>query len=245
MRIIGKRNTQMDTNNYKIFFVGTPIGNLEDITFRSLRIMLESDLIFAEDTRNYTHLKGLILEKYSDTIKSLNISISDQKILSYREQNHEKAWIDILGGISEQKQIAFVSDAGMPGISDPGYLLVQKFRELDISYDIIPTTTAIAPALILSGLPMDSFSFLGFMPRKGGKIVSLLEKYKDLETTVVFYESPKRIKKSTTIIKEAFPDAKIISIAEITKKFQKSYTFEELQGLGEVRGEWVVCVALH
>ncbi|MDQ7020997.1 MAG: ribosomal RNA small subunit methyltransferase I [Candidatus Dojkabacteria bacterium] len=179
----------------KLTILGTPIGNLEDVTIRGLRTIFESKIILAEDTRSYSRLKGLIKQRFLETLKTLEIAYdTDQMVTSYRDQNHDRVIERILDILRSGEEVTLVSDAGMPGISDPGFKLIRSVIEAGFEVDVIPSTTAIAPALILSGLPTDRFTFLGFLPKQKGKAIKLIEK--DIEErTVVFYESPFRIKK--------------------------------------------------
>lgn len=230
----------------QINFVGAPIGNLEDISIRALRTILESDVVFAEDTRVYSKLKGLLIEKYKEIIVSLKIERVEQQVLSYREQNHDKAWMQILSAINEEKSIAIVSDAGMPAISDPGYLLLKAMHENNLEYDVIPGPTAFTSGLLLSGFPTDRFVFLGFPPRKKGKFKKLIEPYLKEEITIVLYESPFRVKKTLEILEDEYSDIQVSAVAEITKKFQNTHTGTPTELLKllpeELKGEWVLVI---
>src|ERR1017187_4858533 len=165
----------------KLYIIPTPIGNLEDITLRAIRILKECDLILAEDTRNTVHL-----------LKHLQI---DKPLKSYHQHNEHKILQELISLIQQGKTIALVSDAGTPTISDPGFLLVRACIAANIIVETLPGATAFVPALVNSGFPCDSFIFIGFLPIKKGratKIKSLQEETK----TIILYESPYRLVKT-------------------------------------------------
>ncbi|MDQ6984816.1 MAG: 16S rRNA (cytidine(1402)-2'-O)-methyltransferase [Candidatus Dojkabacteria bacterium] len=231
----------------KLTILGTPIGNLEDVTIRGLRTIFESKIILAEDTRSYSRLKGLIKQRFLETLKTLEIAYdTDQMVTSYRDQNHDRVIERILDILRSGEEVTLVSDAGMPGISDPGFKLIRSVIEAGFEVDVIPSTTAIAPALILSGLPTDRFTFLGFLPKQKGKAIKLIEK--DIEErTVVFYESPFRIKKVIDNIFESYPEIDVALVGEITKKFQSTYRGKIADVKAAIKdkkfkGEWVICL---
>jgi len=194
----------------KLYIVPTPIGNLEDITYRALRILREVDLILAEDTR-----KTLILLKH-------------YAIATHVESNHKynehKKLDSIVEKLSAGKTIALVSDAGTPGISDPGFLLVRKCIEAGIVVECLPGATALIPAIVNSGLPCDRFCFEGFLPQKKGrqkKIAQLVEE----ERTMVFYESPYRTLKILEQFADAFGTDRRASVSrELSKIHEETVT---------------------
>ena len=189
----------------KLYVVPTPIGNLKDITLRSLEILKEVEYIFCEDTRR----TKILLDHYG---------IKDKKLISYFAPKEEEK-IPYLLEILKNHNAVLVVDSGMPAISDPGYKLIKACLEENIEVEVLPGPSAFLTALIGSGLPPDKFLFLGFLPKKGLK--NYLEKLKNLEITFVFYESPRRILKTLKIIKEVFKDGKIVIAREISKIYEE------------------------
>ena len=175
--------------NGKLYLVPTPIGNLEDMTYRAVRILREADMILAEDTRTSSKL-----------LKHFEIT---NKLIAHHKFNEHKTVAGIAEKIKAGENIALITDAGTPGISDPGFLLVRKCVEEQIEVECLPGATALIPALAVSGLPTDKFTFEGFLPQKKGrqKILSSLEQEK---RTMVFYESPYRLLKSLEQMAEHF-----------------------------------------
>ena len=188
-----------------LFIVPTPIGNLKDITLRGLEVLKEVEYIFCEDTRR----TKILLDHYG---------IKNKKLISYfAPKENEK--IPYILQILKNHHSALVVDSGMPGISDPGYKLIKACLENNIKIEVLPGPSAFLTALISSGLPIDKFLFLGFLPKKG--LRNYFEKLKDLEVTFVFYESPKRILKTLKTIKEVFKEGKIVIAREISKIHQE------------------------
>ena len=206
---------------HKLIFVGTPIGNLEDLSLRAIRTLLSNKVIVAEDTRNYIKLKNLILKRFSKIIEIENINtIKNQVLISYREQNHnlcKNKIIDVL----KHTDVVFVSDAGMPLISDPGNKLTKDLNSLDIEIDVIPGPSAFLSGLILSGFQITEFKFIGFLPKTKSKII---EKITNNPKIICFYESPHRIKKTLEVLATEFPYCTVAIIKEISKKFQNVIT---------------------
>ena len=222
---------------HKFYVVGTPIGNMEDITYRAVRILGEVDLILCEDTRVTANL----LHKYN--IKKPTISYHSQSKLSKTDI--------ILRMITEGKTLALVSDAGTPTISDPGSMLVSKIRERfsDVEIIAIPGPSALTSALSISGLPGSEFIFLGFLPHKKGR-ETLFKEIAASERTVVFYESPHRIIKSLASLKKYVGERKIVIAREISKIYEQIISgtpFEVENYFSEntdkIRGEFVVMVS--
>lgn len=221
----------------KFYVVATPIGNLEDITYRAVRILSEVDLILCEDTRVTINL----LNKYG--VKKPTMSYHSQCKLSKLDK--------ILELISEGKTLALVSDAGTPTISDPGSVLVSKIREVypDMEIIAIPGASALVSALSVSGLPASEFVFLGFLPHKKGR-ETLFKEISAMQRTVVFYESPHRIMKTLDSLKKYVGERKVVIAREISKIFEQivSGTPTEvekyfLENQDKVRGEFVVLVS--
>ncbi len=200
-----------------LFIVPTPIGNLKDVTLRSLEVLKEVEYIFCEDTRRTKNL----LDRYQ---------IKNKKLISYFAPKEEEK-IPYLLEILKNNDAALVVDAGMPGISDPGYKLIKACLENNIKIEVLPGPSAFLTALVGSGLPLDKFLFLGFLPKKGLK--NYFEKLKDLEATIVFYESPKRILKTLKIMKEVFKEGKIAIAREISKIYEE-YLRGDLEEIIEI-----------
>jgi len=217
-----------------LYIVATPIGNLEDITLRAIRILKEVDLIACEDTRQTRKL-----------LTSLSIS---NHVTSYFDHNRLTKGDVILRELDSGKNVALVSDAGTPGISDPGYPLIVSAIEKGISIIPIPGPSAVIAALSAAGLPTDQFHFVGFLPLKKGKTRRWIESLKDEEATLVFYESPFRVKKTLPLLLEIFGNRKAVLVHELTKIHEefKRGTLEELilkQNEIVEKGEWIILVA--
>ncbi len=217
----------------KLSLIPTPIGNLEDITFRAVRLLKEADLVLAEDTRTSRKLfQHYGIETH---LKSFHIHNEHQKTAQY---------IDLI--LAGQK-VVLVSDAGTPGISDPGYLLVRAALEKDIEVECLPGPTALIPALVASGFPCDRFVFEGFLPPKKGRQTKL-EQIKVSERTVVLYESPHRIMKLIDQIKNVLGKERRFCIArELSKmheEFIRGNAEEVLEKIGDrkLKGEIVVVI---
>jgi len=191
-----------------LYVVSTPIGNLDDITLRALKILRHVDLIAAEDTRRTRRL----LSRFD----------IHTPLVSYFEHNELKKLDKLLSNMKRGKEIALVSDAGTPGISDPGYRLIQQAIERGIPVIPIPGPSAVIAALSISGLATDSFYFAGFLPRKGGKRRKLLEKLGDLDGTSILYESPHRLMKTLGDLLEICGDRQIVVTRELTKAFEEA-----------------------
>lgn len=192
----------------KLYIVPTPIGNLDDITLRAVKVLQEVDLILAEDTRTSSFL-----------LKHLGI----EKPLRSHHKFNEHATVGMLAEtIASGRNVALVSDAGTPGISDPGFLLVRTCIEHGIEVETLPGATALIPALVQSGFPCDKFCFEGFLPQKKGRM-KRLEELRDEERTIIFYESPFRVVKCLEQMAEVFGAERMVSVSrEITKKFEQT-----------------------
>ena len=177
------------TNNGKLFIVPTPIGNLEDITYRAIETLKNVDFALAEDTRK----SSILFKKYSITTP----------LKSYHINNEHKLVNKYVGDLIEGKNLALVSDAGTPSISDPGFLLIRESIKKNIEIICLPGPTALIPALVMSGLPAERFVFEGFLPKKKGR-VSRLQELSNEKRTVILYESPLRVKKTLEDLKNIY-----------------------------------------
>ena len=219
-----------------LYLVGTPIGNLEDITLRALRVLKEADIIACEDTRN--------------TQKLLNhYEIKGKKLLSYHEHNEDKMSDKIIEYLEDGVNIALVTDAGMPCISDPGYVLVEKVKGAGLDVVALPGANAGLTALVASGIESYNYTFYGFLPRKTKELKQKLEIILSSKTTSILYESPHRVKNLVEEIVKIAPTRKIAVARELTKMFEQIETFEAsiiLDMLGEEikeKGEFVVIIS--
>jgi len=193
----------------KLFIVSTPIGNLGDITLRSIEVLKSADLILAEDTR--TSLKLL---------KHYNITTA---VESFHMHNEHKKLEYIINKLKNNIEIALISDAGTPGISDPGFLLVRECVKHEVDIECLPGPTAFVPALVCSGLPTDRFSFEGFLPVKKGR-TKRLKQIAEEKKTMVFYESPHRLLKTLNDFSNYFNNESSVSVSrELTKLFEETF----------------------
>jgi 16S rRNA (cytidine1402-2'-O)-methyltransferase len=216
-----------------LYLVPTPIGNLEDMSFRAIRLLKEADFIAAEDTRN--------------TKKLCNYFEIKTPIVSYHEHNKESSGIKLLEKLKEGTKIALVSDAGMPTISDPGYELVAAALEKGLTVVPLPGANAALTALIASGLPCQPFYFYGFLNRQKKDKKKELETLKKQTATIIFYESPHRLKETLTLLEEVFGDRRIVLCRELTKKYEEFIrgTITEAalwSNQEEIRGEFCLIV---
>ncbi|MCQ6281854.1 16S rRNA (cytidine(1402)-2'-O)-methyltransferase [Bacillus sp. EB600] len=216
-----------------LYLVPTPIGNLEDMSFRAIRLLKEADFIAAEDTRN--------------TKKLCNYFEIKTPIISYHEHNKESSGFKLMEKLKEGVKIALVSDAGMPTISDPGYELVAAAVEEGLTVVPLPGANAAMTALIASGLPCQPFYFYGFLNRQKREKKKELEQLKKQTATIILYESPHRLKETLATIKATFGDRKIVLCRELTKKYEEFIrgTISEAVSWAdneEIRGEFCLIV---
>ena len=212
-----------------LYLVGTPIGNLKDISLRALEVLKEVDEIACEDTR---HSKTLLA--HYDINKPL---------FSYHKFNERESGEKLIEKLKAGKNIALITDAGMPVISDPGNILVNMLVENDLEYTVIPGACAFVSALVLSGLDSSKFCFLGFLPQKATERKEFLEKYSELDATLIFYCAPHDIVKDVQTIYEVFGDRKAVAVKEITKLHEKVQRFNLKDGYtAEPKGEYVLLV---
>ncbi|MDR1348454.1 MAG: 16S rRNA (cytidine(1402)-2'-O)-methyltransferase [Prevotellaceae bacterium] len=218
----------------KLYLVPTPIGNLDDMTFRAVKILNAVDIIFAEDTRT----ASILLKHYR----------IEKKMFSHHKFNEHATVEQIVRHIAEGKSAALVSDAGTPGISDPGFLLVRTCIEHDIDVECLPGATAFVPAVVNSGLPCDRFVFEGFLPQKKGRL-KRIEQLVNEKRTIIFYESPFRLVKALTQFAEVFGYARRACVSrEISKIYEENFrgTLQQLivhYTDKPPRGEIVITVA--
>ncbi|WP_055105376.1 16S rRNA (cytidine(1402)-2'-O)-methyltransferase [Paenibacillus ihumii] len=192
----------------KLYLVATPIGNLEDMTYRAVRILREADIIAAEDTRQTRKLLS-------------HFEITPGKLLSYHEHNRLASGPELIRFIIEGKNLALVSDAGLPAISDPGSDLVKLAIEAGISVVPVPGATAALSALIVSGLPTDHFKFIGFLPREQREREEILQKQLEEQSTLLLYESPHRLIKTLESMLSVLGDRRVVLARELTKRFEE------------------------
>lgn len=217
----------------KLYLVPTPIGNLDDMTFRAVQILKSADLILAEDTRTSSKL--------------LHHFEIQNKLGSHHKFNEHQTAENIVRRIAEGETIALISDAGTPGISDPGYLLVKKCLENQVEVECLPGATALIPALVNSGLPSDRFCFEGFLPVKKGR-QSKLKELANEKRTMIFYESPYRLVKTLEQFCEFFgPDRQVSVSRELSKMYEENVRGSLSEVLGHfkaktIKGEIVIVV---
>ncbi|NRF38858.1 16S rRNA (cytidine(1402)-2'-O)-methyltransferase [Pedobacter foliorum] len=218
----------------KLFLVPTPIGNLEDMTFRAIRILKEADVILAEDTRTSAPM-----------LKHFGI---DKKAYSHHQHNEHQATSEIIKFLKEGKTVALISDAGTPAISDPGFFLVREAIKNDLAVECLPGATAFVPALVNSGLPSDSFVFEGFLPVKKGR-QTRFKKLAEEERTIVLYESPHRLLKTLEEFAQYLGADRQASVSrELTKLYEETVrgTLAEIKSHFEnniLKGEFVICIS--
>jgi 16S rRNA (cytidine1402-2'-O)-methyltransferase len=193
----------------KLYLVPTPIGNLRDITLRALETLKEADIIAAEDTRQ--------------TLKLLNHFEIKKTMISYHKFNEQSKSDKIIDLLMEGKNIALVSDAGTPGISDPGSVIVERCIEKMIDFEVLPGATAITTALVYSGLDTTKFLFRGFLPRENKERKIITDELLQSQETLIFYEAPHRLIDTLTFLLDAFGDRKIAVCRELTKIYQEIY----------------------
>ena len=216
-----------------LYLVPTPVGNLEDITLRALRVLREADLILAEDTRT----SGLLLKHFD----------IHRPMLSYHKFNEHQSVAHIVQRLLSGETVAVISDAGTPGISDPGFLVAREASRAGVEVSCLPGATAFVPALVSSGLPSDRFCFEGFLPQKKGRQTRLMQ-LAEVTRTMIFYESPHRVVKALQQFAEVFgPERPVAVCREISKLHEqvvRGTVAEALAYFGEhePRGEFVIVV---
>lgn len=217
-----------------LYLVPTPVGNMEDMTFRAIRILKEADLILCEDTRT----SGILLKHFE--IKN--------RLMAHHKFNEHGTTAGLVNRLKAGETIACISDAGTPGISDPGFFLAREAAASGITVETLPGATAFVPALVSSGLPCDRFTFEGFLPQKKGR-KTMLESLADEPRTMIFYESPYRVVKTLEQFAEVFGEERRVSCCrEISKLHEESVRGTLAEAIAhfketEPRGEFVIVVA--
>ena len=215
----------------KLYLVATPIGNLEDITLRAIRILKEADLIVAEDTRH--------------TLQLLNHLEITKTMISYQRHSDDKRKQEIIEKILDGKNIALVTDAGTPGISDPGEEIVEEAIKNDIKVVPIPGACALICALISSGMDTKEFTFIGFLPMNNKNRKEKLKEIKFATNTIIIYEAPHKLKETLEDLKEILEDRKIVLAHEMTKiheSFEQGTVDEMIEKVQEPKGEYVIII---
>tara|TARA_B100000941_G_scaffold60519_1_gene39783 strand:- start:124 stop:801 length:678 start_codon:yes stop_codon:yes gene_type:complete len=221
------------SSNLCLSIVPTPIGNLNDITYRAIKVLKDSDIILCEDTR----ISKRLLDKYS----------IDKPLYSYHIHNEHKVVEKYIKYIISGKKVSLISDAGTPGISDPGYLIIRESIKKNIEIDCLPGPTAFVPALINSGISSDKFVFEGFLPKKKGRM-SRIEFLKEEKRSIIIYESPHRIKRLIQELKAVFGGQRLVSISrELSKIHQENIrgTLDEVDKNLEsknIKGELILII---
>lgn len=228
-----KRNKSFDQSSPLLYLVATPIGNLGEMSKRALDVLQEMDVVAAEDTRN-THM---LLSQYGIS----------KELFSLREHNENEASMHLISLMKKGKKVAYVSDAGYPGISDPGYLLVKNAIKEGIAVSTVSGSSAFINALVASGLPTDHFYFYGFLSKKGSEAKTALEQLIKREETLIFYESPHHIEETIKLMDEVFGNREAVIARELTKLNEEYIrgTLDELVELdfSTLKGEMVVIVS--
>lgn len=210
-----------------VYFIATPIGNLKDISLRALEVLKSADVIYCEDTRH--------------SIKLLNAYGIKKPLKSCHKFNEREAVEKIVAEVSENREVAIISDAGMPVISDPGNIVCKELKERGIPYTVIPGANAFLSALILSAFPADRFAFIGFLPNKTKDKKEVLEKYKNLDLTLCFHSAPQDVDGDISAMYSVFGERRACAVREITKIHEEAIVFNLSEGLeGEKRGEYVL-----
>lgn len=229
--MLKRQKTYIDESS-KLYLVATPIGNFKDMTYRGVETLKMVDDIYCEDTR----ITGLLLNHFD----------IHTKMHSYHIHNEQELTGGILEQIKSGKNIAVVSDAGMPGISDPGYLIAKRAIEEDINVVVIPGVSASLTSLVGSGIPSNTFTFVGFLNSKDSKRKEELENLKHKSETLILYEAPHRIKETLEMLNDIMPNRQIVLSRELTKKYEeylRGTPKEILEVVSELKGEMVLIIS--
>ena len=229
--MFSRQKTNID-QEHKVYLVGTPIGNVKDITYRAVEVLASSDIIYCEDTR----ITGLLLSHYN--IKT--------KLKSYHLYNENELTSNIIDDVKKGQVVSIVSDAGMPGISDPGYLAVKEAIKEGVAVEIIPGPSASITALVGSGIEPFKFTFIGFLNSNQSKREKELEALKFSELPLIVYEAPHRIESTLMLIDKVMPTRHIVLARELTKKYEeylRGTASEILEYKDEIKGEMVLIIS--
>lgn len=229
--MFSRQKTNID-QEHKVYLVGTPIGNIKDITYRAVEVLASSDIIYCEDTR----ITGLLLSHYN--IKT--------KLKSYHLYNENELTSNIIDDVKKGQVVSIVSDAGMPGISDPGYLAVKEAIKEGVAVEIIPGPSASITALVGSGIEPFKFTFIGFLNSNQSKREKELEALKFSELPLIVYEAPHRIESTLMLIDKVMPTRHIVLARELTKKYEeylRGTASEILEYKDEIKGEMVLIIS--
>ncbi len=211
-----------------LYVIGTPIGNLKDITLRALETLRAVDVVLCEDTRH--------------SLKLLSHYEIKKPLIAYHKFNERETAERVVAELKQGKEIALISDAGMPLISDPGSVLIARVKEEGLPFTVVPGTTAFVPALILGGMGAP-FLFHGFLPEKKKERDALLRRLKQETATLIFYAAPHDMESTVTALYGAFGDRKAVAVREITKMYEEAVHFTLSQGFSGAKGEFVLLVA--
>lgn len=208
-----------------LYIISTPIGNLKDITLRAIEILEQLDVLLCEDTRR----TGLLLQ---------NLRIANRpKLVSFYDEVEKQKIPLVVEWLKEGLEVGLVTDAGTPLISDPGWLLVKKCQELELKYTALPGPSAVINAAVLSGLPVQKFCFLGFLPKKDGDKKKVIEKYKDFEGVKIAYEAGNRTLETVELLKKLLGET---LVCRVVREMTKMYESVDTDGVGDERGEVVI-----
>jgi 16S rRNA (cytidine1402-2'-O)-methyltransferase len=220
-----------------LYIVGTPIGNLDDLSYRQARTIMSSDILLTEDTRS----TGILLKVIEEVFPFKRNP--DQKMISYYKDKELEKLPEIIAYLEQAKEVALISQAGMPVISDPGYLLIKTAIQKGISFTVIPGPSAVTTAIVHSGHKSQEWMYIGFLPKKEGQIKTVLERVKDTKRlwkniVCVAFESPNRIQATLALIAEILPDSEVVVTRELTKKFEEITRGKAMELMNrEYRGE--------
>lgn len=227
------------------YIIGTPIGNLDDLSLRAAHTLATVDIILTEDTRSFDALWRKVVSICEMSHQPI---VNKPMIVSYYKEVEFEKLPDIIDWLQGGKSVAMVSEAGMPIISDPGQLLVSTIKKREIPYTVIPGPSAVDTALVISGMKHDQFMFLGFLPRKENEIKKLIDKvylvHQSIKDTVFLaYDSPERIAATVGLVKSAYPTAEVIIARELTKKYEEviNASLPDVD-LSQIRGECVLLI---
>ncbi len=236
-----------------LFVVGTPIGNLQDITIRAIHTLFHVDTIACEDTRRTGSLLQSLMPVYETLMHVEDRALKRPKLLSYFEQNELRRIPEILSLLHNDEHVALVSDAGMPAISDPGYKLIRECIRAGVKIEVIPGPSSTLMALVGSGMPTDKWTFVGYPPHKSGHRKSLFESVKKanefIKSTIIMFEAPHKIIKTLEEMQMVFGDIEVVLARELTKIHEESRHFRISEALihfskTNPKGEYVVVFSL-